>query len=289
MTHTTTFRRLILSTILALAVPITDAAPAKPAANKAVATAKAGKTSKPAAKDSIKAASKPTTSGKSTAKNSKTAPAAKPAANGKNSKAAAGGKTAKSTANGKAAVPAKTAQTPCSKAQSAVFQAAAEGRLDALKQHKNNKCDLKKTDPRGFTLYDIATLNGRKNITDWLVANKIAQKNQYSSALIKLVQTGLRYLGHDAGAANGKQTAATAKAIKAFQRANHLSQSGKIDAAWLPAFNKELGKKTQSTLKKHQHQHRHPGLPSGTQNGQKRQLSRRPAHLPAHAGRKRSG
>ena len=249
MIHTTTFRRLILSTILALAVPITDAAPAKTAANKAVATAKAGKTSKPAAKNTDKAVSKPTTSGKSSAKNSKTAPAAKPAANSKNSKAAAVGKTAKPAANGKAAAPAKTAQTPCGKAQSAVFQAAAEGRLDALKQHKNNKCDLKKTDPRGFTLYDIAILNGRKNITDWLVANKIAQKNQYSSALVKLVQTGLRYLGHDAGAANGKQTAATAKAIKAFQRANHLSQSGKIDAAWLPAFNKELGKKTQNTLK----------------------------------------
>ena len=214
MIHTTTFRRLILSTILALAVPITDAAPAKPAANKAVATAKAGKTSKPAAKNTNKAVSKPTTSGKSTAKNSKTAPVAKPAANGKNSKAVAGGKTAKPAANGKAAAPTKTVQTPCGKAQSAVFQAAAEGRLDALKQHKNNKCDLKKTDPRGFTLYDIATLNGRKNITDWLVANKIAQKNQYSSALVKLVQTGLRYLGHDAGAANGKQTAATAKASK---------------------------------------------------------------------------
>ena len=233
----TAIRSLILSIVLALA-PIADAAPAKPAIKPAAtAAAKNGKGAVKAPaktattknnKTSTKAAVAKTTS-KPTVKNTKSAPVI----DKRNSKTTA----------------AKPAQTPCSKAQSAVFQAAAEGRLDALKQHKNNKCDLKKTDPRGFTLYDIATLNGRKNIADWLVTNKIAQKNQYSSALVKLVQTGLRYLGHDAGAANGKQTAATTKAIKAFQKQQHVSQSGKIDASWLPAFNKELGRKTQTTLK----------------------------------------
>lgn len=233
----TPIRALILSLALALAPPIADAAPAKPAAAKPAATAKAKSNrgvAKPPAKTTTnknnKPASKPAskTSGKTPAKNTKPTPTAN--------------KKTKTTA-------ARPAQTPCGKAQSAVFQAAAEGRLDVLKQHKNNKCDLKKTDPRGFTLYDIAALNGRKNITEWLVANKIAQKNQYSSALTRLVQTGLRYLGHDAGVASGKQNAATAKAIKAFQKQQRVSQSGKISASWLPAFNKELGRKTQGTLK----------------------------------------
>ena len=227
---------LALGIALGLA-PITHAAPAKPAAAKPAATAKAKPAAKTPAKTATNKNTKTTakTAGKTPTKSTKPAPADK--------------KTAKTTTKPATKTAAKPAQTPCEKAQSAVFQAAAEGRLDALKQHKNNKCDLKKTDPRGYTLYDIAALHGRKNITDWLVANKIAQKNQYSSALVKLVQTGLRYLGHDAGAANGKQTAATTKAIKAFQKANRVSQSGKIDTGWLPAFNRELGKKTQATLK----------------------------------------
>ena len=236
----TALHTLILSTLLAFTAPIATAAPAKTAA-KPAAAAKAKTAAKPAAKTPVKPAaanknSKPATS-KTPVKTTKAPPATK------------NNKTTASAPNSPPSAPDKSAQTPCSRAQSAIFQAASEGRLDALKQHKNNKCDLKKTDPRGFTLYDIAALNGRKNITDWLTANKTATKNQYSSALIKLVQTGLRYLGHDAGAANGKQTAATTNAIKAFQKANRLDQSGKIDAAWLPAFNRELGKKTQNTLK----------------------------------------
>ena len=131
----------------------------------------------------------------------------------------------------------------------AALSAAREGKLDALKKYSDKKCPLNITDTSGLTPYDLATLNGHKNISDWLVQNKHAQKNQHSSAYTKTLQTGLNFLGYNAGSANGKPSAATTNAIKAYQKANGLAANGKTDASWLPGFNSQINKKLQQKLR----------------------------------------
>ena len=197
--------------------------PAKPADNKKTAAAKTP--AKPAdnKKTAGKTPTKPADNKKTTADNTK--PAAKPAAS-----------------------PAKKTNT-CGDERLAALSAAREGKLDALKKYTDKKCPLNITDTSGLTPYDLATLNGHKNITDWLVQNKHAQKNQHSSAYTKTLQTGLNFLGYNAGPANGKPTAATTNAIKAYQKANGLSVNGKTDASWLPGFNSQINKKLQQKLR----------------------------------------
>ena len=228
MTHKTTLRGLILAALL-ISLPGAYAAPAKntPAKNPPAKTAPA----------------KPTTAKKTPAKpadNKKTAAKTptKPADNKK---------TVAATAK-PAAAPAKKTNT-CGDERLAALSAAREGKLDALKKYTDKKCPLNITDTSGLTPYDLATLNGHKNITDWLVQNKHAQKNQHSSAYTKTLQTGLNFLGYNAGPANGKPTAATTNAIKAYQKANGLSVNGKTDASWLPGFNTQINKKLQQKLR----------------------------------------
>ena len=232
MNPKTTLRGLILATLL-ITLPGAYAAPNKtaPAKTPAAKTAPA----KPAAakKTATKTPAKPADNKKTAAKTP-----TKPADNKK---------TVAATAK-PAAAPAKKTNT-CGDERLAALSAAREGKLDALKKYTDKKCPLNITDTSGLTPYDLATLNGHKNITDWLVQNKHAQKNQHSSAYTKTLQTGLNFLGYNAGPANGKPTAATTNAIKAYQKANGLSVNGKTDASWLPGFNTQINKKLQQKLR----------------------------------------
>ena len=264
MNPKTTLRGLILATLLitlpgAYAAPNKTApaktpaaktAPAKPAAAKKTAAktpAKPADNKKTAAKTPAKPADNKKTAGKTPAKpadNKKTAAKTptKPADNKKT--AAASTKPAAKPA----AAPAKKTNT-CGDERLAALSAAREGKLDALKKYADKKCPLNITDTSGLTPYDLATLNGHKNISDWLVQNKHAQKNQHSSAYTKTLQTGLNVLGYNAGPANGKPSAATTNAIKAYQKANGLAANGKTDASWLPGFNSQINKKLQQKLR----------------------------------------
>ena len=236
--------------------------PAKPADNKKNAgktPAKPADNKKTAAKTPAKPADNKKTAGKTPAKpadNKKTAAAKTPAKPADNKKTVAAKTPAKPADNKKtvattakpAAAPAKKTNT-CGDERLAALSAAREGKLDALKKYADKKCPLNITDTSGLTPYDLATLNGHKNISDWLVQNKHAQKNQHSSAYTKTLQTGLNFLGYNAGPANGKPSAATTNAIKAYQKANGLSANGKTDASWLPGFNSQINKKLQQKLR----------------------------------------
>ena len=240
--------------------------PAKPADNKknaAKTPAKPADNKKTAAKTPAKPADNKKTAGKTPAKpanNKKTAAAKTPAKPADNKKTAAAKTPAKPADNKKtvaastkpaakpAAAPAKKTNT-CGDERLAALSAAREGKLDALKKYADKKCPFNITDTSGLTPYDLATLNGHKNISDWLVQNKHAQKNQHSSAYTKTLQTGLNFLGYNAGPANGKPSAATTNAIKAYQKANGLAANGKTDASWLPGFNSQINKKLQQKLR----------------------------------------
>ena len=240
--------------------------PAKPADNKknaAKTPAKPADNKKTAAKTPAKPANNKKTAGKTPAKpanNKKTAAAKTPAKPADNKKTAAAKTPAKPADNKKtvaastkpaakpAAAPAKKTNT-CGDERLAALSAAREGKLDALKKYADKKCPFNITDTSGLTPYDLATLNGHKNISDWLVQNKHAQKNQHSSAYTKTLQTGLNFLGYNAGPANGKPSAATTNAIKAYQKANGLAANGKTDASWLPGFNSQINKKLQQKLR----------------------------------------
>ena len=289
MNPKTTLRGLILATLLitlpgayaapnktapaktpaaktAPAKPAAAKTPAKPADNKknaAKTPAKPADNKKTAAKTPAKPADNKKTAGKTPAKpadNKKNAAAKTPAKPADNKKTVAAKTPAKPADNKKtaaastkpaakpAAAPAKKTNT-CGDERLAALSAAREGKLDALKKYSDKKCPLNITDTSGLTPYDLATLNGHKNITDWLVQNKHAQKNQHSSAYTKTLQTGLNFLGYNAGPANGKTGTATTNAIKAYQKANGLAANGKTDASWLPGFNSQINKKLQQKLR----------------------------------------
>ena len=223
--------------------------PAKPAANNKTPAKPTDNKKNTATKTATKPAdNKKTAANKATAKpadNKKTAAAKTPAKPADNKKTTAA--NTKPAAK-PAASPAKKTNT-CGDERLAALSAAREGKLDALKKYSDKKCPLNITDTSGLTPYDLATLNGHKNITDWLIQNKHAKKDQHSSAYTKTLQTGLNFLGYNAGPANGKNSAATTNAIKAYQKANGLSVNGKTDASWLPGFNSQINKKLQQKLR----------------------------------------
>ena len=275
MNPKTTLRGLILATLLitlpgAYAAPNKTApaktpaaktAPAKPAAAKKTAAktpakpadnkknaAKPADNKKTASKTPAKPADNKKTASKTPAKpadNKKTVAAKTPAKPADNKKTVA---ASTKPAAKPAAAPAKKTNT-CGDERLAALSAAREGKLDALKKYADKKCPFNITDTSGLTPYDLATLNGHKNISDWLVQNKHAQKNQHSSAYTKTLQTGLNFLGYNAGPANGKTGTATTNAIKAYQKANGLAANGKTDASWLPGFNSQINKKLQQKLR----------------------------------------
>ncbi|SUQ09739.1 peptidoglycan-binding domain-containing protein [Suttonella ornithocola] len=108
------------------------------------------------------------------------------------------------------------------------------------------KCPMTIKDARGFSLYDSAALHGRGELMKWLVNQHIAKEGQYSPAMIKLIQTGLRYLDIDAGVINGKLTSETKNAIKAYQKSIGQTPTGRISASWLPNFYRQLVKAMQN-------------------------------------------
>lgn len=248
--------------------PATNKTPAKPTPAKAAPAKTTTKTTaaKPAApgKTAAKADNNPKKTAKTTAatnkpaaKNDKTKDTSK-TATAKNDKTK---NTAKTTTakNDKSKDTAKTTTTktdkptaknnPCGDQRLAALSAAREGKLDALKKYHDQKCPFNITDTSGLTPYDLATLNGHKNITDWLIQNKHAKKDQHSSAYTKTLQTSLNFLGYNAGPANGKTTAVTTNAIKAYQKANGLATTGKTDPSWLPGLNTQINKKLQQKLR----------------------------------------
>ncbi|MDO4643377.1 MAG: peptidoglycan-binding protein [Cardiobacteriaceae bacterium] len=136
----------------------------------------------------------------------------------------------------------------CNEEQGGMFMAASEGRTDVLNLYYDNGCNFNVVDPRGFTPYDVAALNGRKDSTEWLVKHNLATEGEFSSAMYKLLQTGLRFLNHDAGVIDGTMNKATAEGIRSFQKENKLAMTGKPESAWLGIFNKQLSKKMQAKL-----------------------------------------
>ncbi len=129
-----------------------------------------------------------------------------------------------------------------------VIEAIRSGRQATVEAHVQAKCSLPAEDERGFSLYDLAALNGDKEMMAWLVDKGYAKEGEYSEALLKLIQTGLRFLNYDAGVIDGKMNAATQEGISDYQKANKLKQTGVITPDWLRIFDRQLVKKTQSVL-----------------------------------------
>ena len=136
----------------------------------------------------------------------------------------------------------------CEAEKAGIFQAARENKIDMLERYQRNNCNLTQADERGFTAYDHASLGGNSKLADWLVQQKVANAGQYSPALIKLVQTGLRFVNLDAGVIDGEMNAATKEGIEMFQKAHKLKVSGTLSPEWLGVFNKAVAKKMQAVL-----------------------------------------
>ncbi|MDO4435387.1 MAG: peptidoglycan-binding domain-containing protein [Cardiobacteriaceae bacterium] len=142
-------------------------------------------------------------------------------------------------------LPSAHAAYDCAKHQGSMAFAAHSGHLDVLKKHKQQGCAFR-ADERGFTLHDFATLSGETKTQQWLSQNKADTKP--SKALIRLVQAGLRQLGHDAGPIDGVLSSKTEKAILAYQKQHKLKQNKNLKGAWLSHFYRNLMKKVQSAL-----------------------------------------
>ena len=110
-----------------------------------------------------------------------------------------------------ASIAGAEAAIKCSDQQLA-FRAARSADAGTLTAYRNAKCSSNISDKRGFTLRDIAALSGRKT------ADALGSNNDYSSTLIKFIQTGLRYINIDAGPIDGKLNPTTRAAIKKFQK-----------------------------------------------------------------------
>ncbi|MDO5091000.1 MAG: peptidoglycan-binding domain-containing protein, partial [Cardiobacteriaceae bacterium] len=136
----------------------------------------------------------------------------------------------------------------CDTEKAGIFQAARENKINILERYQKNRCNLAIADQRGFTAYDHAALAGNAKLADWLVQNGIAKSGEHSTALLKLVQTGLRFLNLDAGVIDGHMNAATKDGIIMFQKAHKLKVDGKLTPEWLGVFNKALAKKMQNVL-----------------------------------------
>lgn len=136
----------------------------------------------------------------------------------------------------------------CKQEQSEMFTAAQSGKINILQLYQDNKCPMKIKDANGFSLYDIASLYGKQDVVQWLIKHRIAQQGYYSPALYKLLQTGLRFLNHDAGIINGKMNKATAEGIKSFQKSIGQKMTGKLNITWLPVFHTQVTKKMQLKL-----------------------------------------
>lgn len=130
----------------------------------------------------------------------------------------------------------------------ALFTAAYAGNRSVIEDYAKSRCSLTVKDKEGFSLYDIAGLKGDSKLQQWLVTQHAAKQGGYSPAMIKLIQTGLRYLNTDAGPITGKMNNTTTAAIKKYQKSLAQQANGKISATWLPHFNQAIIKQVQRDL-----------------------------------------
>lgn len=137
---------------------------------------------------------------------------------------------------------------PCSNEK--LFQAAKDGKIKLIEDFKKSKCSFHIKDSKGFTPFDLAYIHGNAALAEKLMDLKTFKRGEFSSALIRYVQMGLRYLNFDAGPVDGKLNSATTKAIKNYQKHIKHNPSGQIKPQWLVAFRKDLIKKAQTDLQK---------------------------------------
>lgn len=129
-----------------------------------------------------------------------------------------------------------------------LFAAAHADNRKMLENYLQHRCPIDTKDARGFTLYDVLTLKGDNAMIRRLVAKDLNQKGRYSTRMIRLLQTGLRFLGFDAGIVNGKMTDATRNGIRAYQKSLKQRTNGTIRPDWAAVFYRQLTRRMQSEL-----------------------------------------
>lgn len=130
----------------------------------------------------------------------------------------------------------------------ALFSAAYQSDNHAIEAYQNAQCPLDISNERGLTLYDVAALTGNEELRTLLEKSYAAQKGKYSAALIRLIQTGMRYIDHDAGPIDGIFNQTTQQAVKSYQKSLGMKQSGGIAGDWLSAFYVQITKQVQKDL-----------------------------------------
>ena len=129
-----------------------------------------------------------------------------------------------------------------------LFAAAHGSNRKILENHLKHRCPIYKKDPRGFILYDVLTLKGDKAIVRRLSEKDAGRNSRYSMQMIRLLQTGLRFLGFDAGIVNGRMTDTTREGIRAYQKSLGVKADGVITPGWVAIFYRRLTRRMQSEL-----------------------------------------
>lgn len=137
------------------------------------------------------------------------------------------------------------------------YDAARAGDLDTLRQYRFEGKDLFIPDERGFKPYELAALHAdpetkaglRKQVEVmlWLKEYK-PEKHRYGKATIQLIQAGLNAFGYEVGKPDGVLGKRTIDAIKAYQKANKLAETGRPGPQWLGIFYQDILKDTQFKL-----------------------------------------
>lgn len=135
----------------------------------------------------------------------------------------------------------------CSDSNS-LFAAAYQKDNAKIKAYQAAQCALDVKNVSGLTLYDIAALTGNSELQALLEKSHAAQKGKYSNALVRLVQTGMRYINYDAGPIDGLYSTATQKAVKAYQKSLKQSPTGAMTSDWLAPFYSQITKQMQKDL-----------------------------------------
>lgn len=137
---------------------------------------------------------------------------------------------------------------PCNNEK--LFQAAKDGKIKLIEDFKKAKCSFHIKDTKGFSPFDLAYIYGNASLAERLMSLKEFKRGEFSPALIRYIQVGLRYLNFDAGPVNGKLNSSTTTAIKRYQKSIKHEATGQVKPQWLVVFRKELIKKAQADLKR---------------------------------------
>ena len=129
-----------------------------------------------------------------------------------------------------------------------LFAAAYQRDNHVIEAYQSAQCPLDISNERGLGLYDVAALTGNTSLQSLLEQGHAAQKGKYSPALIRLIQTGMRYIDHDAGPIDGVFNQTTQQAVKAYQKSLGMKQSGGISGDWLSVFYVQITKQVQRDL-----------------------------------------